>query len=444
MALRRVVPSLFLQALLWTALPHSASAVSEPAAGLGRPHDPVIVSGAQLAALPLRGTSQLLLRRVVAGRFEPIRFQFDARDEDGELVVDGADAFDLDDNDELVFMAKDAGERATPTLLPEDSEAILEIELADPLREKARAWAYLFAYRHPEPAPAFEPYVRFDLERREARSDFYRVSYAEQRNFFTGIEIPRSGGGNEGNLLRQTRMRGSPTFSFLFADLSFDFTEQNSIVQIEGVRTGPVRAVRRVRLSVDLGALFPDLPSGTAYTYHYPTSYLTPTEIAFPWIMVQTLKDFRFENVFEFRDEALPLRYFDAWYPDGIALSPERPLELRTAEDREWWVHSGATGTVLHAFVIPEPWRRWGVVRGTVVRAGVAAGAEEDAKSAPGGPSRFAAGYTLLNMTQLQKAGSYDLLMASVVLPRPFEPGDESTPMAMLTHPLAITVRRLR
>jgi hypothetical protein len=184
--------------------------------------------------------------------------------------------------------------------------------------------------------------------------------------------------------------------------------------------------------------LFPELPSGIAYTYHYATSYSTPTRVRFPWIMLETLRDFRFENVLDFRADATPLRYFDAAHPEGIPLAPDAPADLRTAGDHEWWVHSGAGGTVLHALVIPEAWRAWGVARGTVVRS-AARGPDEDAAE-PG----FAAGYTLLNMTSLREAGSYDLLMSSVVLPRPYEPGDEAAAMAMLRAPLLVDVRPLR
>jgi len=236
-------------------------------------------------------------------------------------------------------------------------------------------------------------------------------------------------------------MHGSPTFSLLLTDFTLDFTEQNSMVEIEGVRSGPVRAVRRVKLSVDLGPLFPELPSGTAHTYHYLSFYSTPTRVKFPWIMVQTLRAFRFENVLDFRPDAMPMRYYDAWYPEGIALSSGDPRELRTTEDRDWWVHSGVGGTMLHALVIPQLWRDWGVVRGTVVRSGTDADhAHDDARAGP----TYEAGYTLLNMTSLREAGGYDLLMASIVLPATYAPGDEAGPMAMLRAPLTTRVHRLR
>jgi hypothetical protein len=427
------------RAVLGVLLALSCAQPVRAAGTLGRIHDPVVLPFAKLAGVPVTETARLRLFRIDdSGGFLPIPYQFDARTTDGELVVDGPSEFGLDQDDELVFMAKDAGPRVAPGAHPDGCDALLEIEIAEPDGD-GRAWAYLASFTAP-PTVSFEPYVTFDMATRQARSALYRVDYAEQRNFFTGVHVLEGGGGDRSNLLRQSRMRGSPTFSLLLADVTLDFTEQNSMVEIEGVRSGPVRAVRRVKLSVDLGPLFPELPSGTAYTYHYLSSYTTPTRVKFPWLMLQTLRDFRFENVLDFRPDAAPLRYHDAWYPDGIALSADAPLEVRTTEDRDWWVHSSSAGTMLHAFVIPQVWRDWGVVRGTVVRSVAGLGEME---GAPGGGPAFAAGYTLLNMANLREAGGYDLLMASVVLPGAYAAGDEVGPMAMLRAPLTTSVRRL-
>lgn len=437
----RVALPIFLLLLL-------ALAPRDAAAALNRVHDPVVVPVARLGDLLVRDTTRLRLYRFRDHAWEPIPYQFDARDDAGELVVDGPLELTLDADDELVFMAKDAGARADGSA-PAGSQDVLEIEVREP-DGAASGFAYLAAFGDAAPAVSFEPYVVYDADKREARSALYRVDYADRRNFFTGVHILEGAGGNRANLLRQSRMRGSPTFSLLLTDVKLDFTEQNSVVEIEGVRSGPVRAVRRVKLSVDLGPLFPELPSGTSYTYHYWSSYSTPTRVKFPWLMLQTLRDFDFENVLDFQPDVMPLRYHDAAYPDGIALEPGRPLELRTTEDREWWAHSGDAGAMLHALVIPEAWRSWGVVRGTVVRAlagdahvAGASGVDSDGASAVGGAA-YAAGYTLLNMTSLREAGAYDLLMASVVVPGGFQPGDEVEPMAMLRAPLVTEVRRVR
>jgi hypothetical protein len=222
-------------------------------------------------------------------------------------------------------------------------------------------------------------------------------------------------------------MLGRPTFRLLFANFTLGFTEQNSIVAVEGVRDGPVRAIRRVRLSVDLGPHFPEVPSGTVYTEHYLTSYTTPSRMSIPWLALETLRDFTFEEVSEFRPDAMPMRYWDGANPEGIDWSGREAHPLATHSDHDWWVHSGDGGTMLHAFVVPVEWRQWGIVRGTVFR----------------GDGDFAAGYSLLNMTHLRRAGSHLLSMTDIVLPGGYTPGDEETVMAMLRSPLRAEVRAL-
>jgi hypothetical protein len=224
-------------------------------------------------------------------------------------------------------------------------------------------------------------------------------------------------------------MRGSPTLSFFFKKVTLDFTEQNSLVELDGVRVGPVRAVRRARLKIDLGSLIPDLPGGIAYTYHYRDAYLTPSRVRFSSFLLRALRGFRFENLLEFLPTALPLRFHDATRPDGVEVAAAGPPVAQSPGDHEWWVHSGKAGTMLHAFVIPDRWREWGVSRGTIV---------QPAPDAGGG---VAVGYTLENMTRLREAGSWNLDQVSVVLPRPFRPGDEEEPLALVRAPLVTEVR---
>jgi hypothetical protein len=438
---RRTVAGLITATFLAALGPGHGALSADGKKTLSRTHDPVIVPGAQLTALPTRNTAQLRLHRFEDGREVPVPFQFDQRDELGDVVVGGPAEFELDDNDELVFMAKDAGDRAGADPCPTPCDAALEIQIADPVTGES-GWVYLTAQAAPEPRATAAPYVVVDAGGQVAESPYYRVEYAPQRNYFPRLSVGSGAGARSANLLRQSRMHGSPTFSLFVTDLTLDFTEQNSLVEIDGVRSGPVRAVRRARLSVDLGPLFPELPSGVVYTYHYLTSYETPSRVSFPWIMVKTLRDFRFESVLDFRPEGKPTRYFDAAHPGGVSLG-DGAGETRTSEDHDWWVHSSDAGTVLHAFVIPARWREWGIIRGGVVRPGRDAGAASGG-TASDGEGEEAAGYTLLNMTKLREAGTFDLLMASIVLARPFRAGDEERPMEMLRSPLTTAVRRVR
>jgi hypothetical protein len=318
-------------------------------------------------------------------------------------------------------MAADAGYRAEPAEWPADWGHVAEVEIADPRPGGGQAWAYVVWSLDAPALPAVPPYVRVDAAARQVRSDAYQVEYAEGRNFFTGLRLAGTGGAPGDNLLRQSRMRGSPTFSLLFGRVTLDFTEQNSLIDVEGIRAGPVRVVRRARLTIDLGTFFPELPGGTAYTYHYRSAYMTPSRVQFSSLILAALRDFRFENLLEFAPPALPLRYFDRERPDGVVVSGTDTALLQSPGDHEWWAHSNAAGSMLHAFVIPEQWRRWGVTRGTQV----------------GGS---AMGYTLQNMTQLREAGSWELGQVSVALGRPFEPGDEADALAVVQAPLHVEV----
>jgi len=391
---------------------------------LERLHDPVVVTTAAFGSLSDRHTANWRLLRFDAREPVPIPFQFDQVDARGDVIVDGPAEFALGAADQLVFMAQDTGDRAAHGFGPPGSDAVFEIEVVDAADE--RGWAYLVHYaEHPPPRSA-ERYVTYDREAHRARSPFYEVEYAATRNFFTGLTVLPAAGGSGRNLLRQTQMLGRPTFRLLLADLTLRFTEQNSIIAVDGVRNGPVRAVRRVQLSVDLGRYFPELPSGTVYTHHYRTFYMTPSRMGVPWLVLKTLRDFTFENVVDFRPEAMPMRYWDGANLEGVAWTERSERPLRTDVDHDWWVHSGEAGTMLHAFVVPAEWREWGISRGTVFR--------DDERG-------FAAGYSLLNMTRLARAGSHELVMADVVLAGPYTPGDEEQAMAMLRSPLRTEVR---
>ena len=53
------------------------------------------------------------------------------------------------------------------------------------------------------------------------------------------------------------------------------------------------------------------------------------------------------------------------------------------------------------------------------------------------------AGYSLLRMTNLDRAGTYDLASVFVFLPRPYRPGDETEALDALRDPLLVQVHVL-
>lgn len=397
---------------------------------LTRVHDPVIVKTALLTGLPTRDTAGYRLYSAQQGILTPIPFQFDERDSTGEIAFDDTGTngeFRFDDNDELVFMAKDTGDRIGPELLPATSDAAVEIEVTDPVT-RARGWVYLLHFSGSMPPSSPMTYATFDAKSNRVRALYYTVDYYPGRNFFTGLRITPAAGGTGENILDRMKLRVHPTFSVLLTTWSPLFTEEDFTVRIDGVKNGPVRAIRRVRQSLNLGRYFPDMPGGTAYTYYYLSSFMTPSIFSVPWLVLKALRDFEFIGVSEFSGNANEMTYRDPVNPRDLAFSGQKNgAGAITDKDHDWYVVSGKQGTHLQAFTIPEQWKEWGILRGTVFR------------SEPP-----AAGYSLLNMTNLRESGNYNMNMIFVILTRPYQAEDEVQPLAMLKEPLTATMSRIK
>lgn len=429
-------------ALCLVSLPAMVLAIPPPRGSsetLARLHDPVVVSTALLQGSGSTRTAQYRLYRVSPTGVSPVPYQFDARDEDGEIVFsDHASVEDsFDDNDELVFMAKDTGDRGVARNFPAGTEGGFEIEAADPVTGDV-GWVYLLRFRGEPPPPSPVVYAHYDTQTAQVRAKYYTIRYYPGSTFFTGMSIEPAAGGSGKNILDRMKLRVNPTLSLLFTTTSPLITEQDFQVRITGVKNGPVRAIRRVHQSIDLGKFFPNVPGGTTYTYYYFSSFMTPSKFSIPWLVLKSLRDFRFTGFSDFRRNVVGMTYWDGANPQGILLTGKGHPPLQTRKDHDWWAMGGRGGTCLHVFLIPPEWRKWGVTRGTVFVDDDAAVDREGPEAEPG---EHAAGYSLLHMTNIRHSGSYDLNLATIILPHLYRPGDEVQPLEMLKRPLHVTVR---
>ncbi len=431
----------------WTPLVLALAATAIPVAGSGeapkslrRFHDPVLLKTSQLTALPDRRTANLRLYSASSGVLAPIPFQFDERNNKGEVVFPDGNAEResiFDENDELVFMAKDTGDHVERVAFPATSDAALEIEVTDPITDE-RGWVYLLHFPDDPPPRSPVTYASFDRETNRARALFYTMKYFPERNFFIGMRIAPIAGGTGENILDRMKIRINPTFSLLLARWSPTFTEEDFSVKIDGIKNGPVRAIRRVRTWLDLGNFFPKVPGGTVYTNYYFSSFTTPSKMSFPWLVLKTLRDFRFVGVSDFRNSAIGMTYWDGANPEGLRFTGHNRAAVNADEDHDWWVLSGDGGTCLHVLIIPEEWTESGIVRGTVFVDDETASDDQGLESEPGS---HAVGYSLKNVASLRRAGDYQMNLATIILPKPYEPGDEVEPMEMFRHPLQAEVR---
>ena len=115
-------------------------------AAINRPQDPVVVAGASFPGFSSVPVGDLVLYAYRSGTWTPIPFQIDEVNISGTYVI--SDGGLLDANDELVFMAGDAGNSVSTTIWPVDTQSRLYpryvISVTDPLSAGNQAWVYLY------------------------------------------------------------------------------------------------------------------------------------------------------------------------------------------------------------------------------------------------------------------------------------------------------------
>ncbi|MDQ7052053.1 MAG: hypothetical protein Q9P14_03825 [candidate division KSB1 bacterium] len=164
-------------------------------ADLQRPYEPVIING---SAFPeLSGdhvpVNELFLFAYDAATqsWRQVPMQIDEVDSTGSFF--GASDGLLDDNDQIVFMASDAGDRAPFNDWIDDADARLytrfEIGLSDPLSGGAQAYLYLYrsATLTRDGVTSYMQYIPPADTTQFAADTIKGLSYAEGHNVATGL-----------------------------------------------------------------------------------------------------------------------------------------------------------------------------------------------------------------------------------------------------------------
>ncbi|UCD84541.1 MAG: hypothetical protein JSU92_14940 [Deltaproteobacteria bacterium] len=428
---------LFLLVFLLLAAPYSSGKVVEEKS-ITREADPVIVTGNKLMKFLGKHKDKLRLYARKDGDLIPIPYQIDEltpEDEyaftNGEEAVEDTDKGLIDDNDELVFMARDTGERVSPESWPPGNLGGMEIEVIDSLNGN-KGWAYLLEF--PEPPERSEvDYISMDLSggiyRIKARN--YCLDNAEYPpNAFrpTVTLITPAAGGDNTDIYDSPRQR--TTVSVLFFTVHKD--EKDIKTKITAFIDGPVRIINKNEIKLRLFWRI-WVPTPGSVTKLYYSHYDLPTNLHFP-IALDKKASTRLRVSFDLVDSAIGYKFYNSHNPipvviDGVMSPEEKALNLSYPD---WNVVTGNHGTQINRFTFPQ--RLLGkdhrlyymddsklpdppeMVRGQIGHAGF----DVDLTGA--------------------KSGVYPLVY-HVYYPEDFEIGDEVNYLNILDHPLAIVVR---
>ncbi len=236
---------------------------------LERPFEPVVITGEQISEYSGVSVDAIFVAAYnsASGAWQIIPFQIDERDTSGSLLVPDVNA-GLDADDEIVFMAKDAGDRAPKSWLDNsESENFQRIEIAviDAADMDKTAWIYV--YHIPENQPDLNPtdYVTYLPNTTEPAADSIAGKTYKIANALNGLPnflaIPPEAGGAGLDILEKQEVS-------IGSSIGFSLNETNNFISDSvSIKDGNIRVIRELFIDIVLlgTPLFPDLTLPVIY-----------------------------------------------------------------------------------------------------------------------------------------------------------------------------------
>lgn len=246
---------------------------------------PVVISGKALSPLinvPVTRISALSLRKNIVAA---ISFQIDKRDRKGRYVIsnkNSAQNMPLENNDECVFMAMDAGDRIENFKVRFAQQIAVEVRVTDPQTNQHR-WVYLVETKADETAAVTEPgYVSYDADKDSVETPAYKIGFSRTLPFLMNslqwhTDTPEKWTNNVVDTMKIRhvgKLLGQP----------FVRTQADYKSQLVGVKNGPVRVIRRTVNRVRVLA-FLQSPSVAIDYIVFANGFQMDTTVDFPFPM---------------------------------------------------------------------------------------------------------------------------------------------------------------
>jgi len=364
--------------LLLTAVPaDGAGPVSAPSGngpqGPARPRapeallrkvDPVVIPGGSLHGFLGRKVESMRLYAFRDGRFLPIPFQLDRKTEGGEYIFPKDEPAQrlkaeagLGGADELVFMARDLGERGRwEAVFPWGPDAGLtgglEIRLADPVTGE-EGWAYLFSFDRP-PAPSPVDYVTYSPEDDGLTPPTYNIGFKNPR-IRTSLNYASLRGADGGSVDLVDRFKARAEATFLWGKVRIRKDETDFRTRVLDVLDGPVRVIRKAEYSLRIMWNIPT-PGALSYTFFYRNFIELPTRLSIPFDVGYVVSEIRSRISLDFNRAVSGAQFYNPRNPDGAVIdgrmSPsEEALDLGSFK---WLLVNGPHGALLFRVLVDE------------------------------------------------------------------------------------------
>jgi hypothetical protein len=423
---------------------------------LDRVVDPVVATGTELAPLIGAAVDNIRVFAFRGGRAVAVPFQIDQRDShddwvwevvyrkrftfidddagtglkrkpyrDGRGTVDDQDPPGtalFDANDELVFMAADAGDRQPAPRAALPASTILEVELSES-SGGGRAWVYIANFKASPPPLSPTRYMRYDALNRQVTTPVYGFHFSDEH-----MALIHDLSVNGIIIVDRIRIHGEVTVDLPLPDRHLTFSEGDIHGFTRGYIAGPVRIVKRniAHFSM-LGGLISS-SRVTCDNFYYARHAEIPVclSIGFPVQQVEmTLTT-------DYRDPP-----FKRLYMGGSPPQPDVSESLQARLRRlgtEWIVLAGEQASLTSLVVLPET-----AAGEAQALPCLCEGGHQPVRTRVGQGRETETGFVVTSSAECPK-GEHVLYGTYVISTRPYVPGDESAALRLKHDRLRLRV----
>lgn len=259
---------------------------------LGRDFEHAMVSGSEFNDFNHALINELFLFAYDGSNktWKQIPSQIDEKHNSVDYVYPGQQdgGFGFDENDELVFMLKDAGDENNDSWIDDPAAQThrrYEIKITNPLNEQS-SYVYLYLSNTLQTVPGLADYIDHfkstTVEKGEDKvvSNFYEIRHRKS-SLPIYLTIPQSAGGNGADLVEELKFRAKAKISVFTIDidegmLDLDDSRGDNIQIIDG----RIRIIRKVDASLEVPIVDPInfvMPAGFFYPYSSIINVRVPT-----------------------------------------------------------------------------------------------------------------------------------------------------------------------
>jgi len=336
-----------------------------------RLEDPVVVVGKYLKLMVGVNPEELSLMAYLNGKYMPVPFQIDQRYPNGEYAYthgkkakEDLDPF-FDENDELVFMIDDLGNKAPIGMKPSGVVNAVEIKIIDPV-DLTYGWVYLFHYSNVPPRANMK-YVdflsnfktnRFQVITHTSLGTGYILGGELNACVFDEGRIGYTDGKMSPDFLDRMKLRGKiyPTCFFPF-DLKIDVSLQENL---DAWIEGPVRVIyhgdgylKIVHLKIPINA--------ESCTKYYRNHMNWRLDICLPFKLKNLVRRFPLTGLLDFNENITGARAYTNANPisadiilDGRISKAERLLDFDS--DCKWIAGINDFGGLVFRLLYSQTW----------------------------------------------------------------------------------------